>query len=1109
LQNITVTLADRASAWHAQLSLRSTFQDNVMPSSQEATHQINPVAAFESSISEYVTGGFSGKSLDAARAALATALANVCSLEVPQGISLEKVLSRLETVSNGQREAAMLLLRALVIDGLLPMDDTGSKTSRMLPQFLEQSVPDIAKNLKTADKRQNYEKLKAFQSFHGYAISHFEVLSKLTDDLVEIRNLHGSIRRPFANKLFQAYLQPFGFSTVKGKIESILDQISRLVECTDSRYKAYFDQLSSDVVELHEYCNNNYTFFTAGPIATFVKTIQSAITALGNSASELFYCSITPKRKSVKAAEKKYPLHEVGRTVVFSIPMENTGPGLAVDVIAEIDCGSESAIIIENPQQRLGDIPPGDFAILVSAFIMDATPLVRITVQLEWYQLFGKGDNYVFNVEIEAQNALVDWNSLENLEPYSLEVAEGETFVGRVAKLKSIGNRLLKKPMSSTYITGQKRIGKTSLAHAAIDHARVSSGVDEVHHLYLEYGEYCSSSPEMTVKALGDEIFTFLQGFLATGIQLQRPDFLGSLSQLNNISKILATNAPHKRFVIVLDEFDEIHPEMYRLGALAETFFANLRTLASRSNLAFILVGGEKMPFIIGAQGDQLNKFVREPLDYFSRSTEWEEYCKLVTRPVVDLINWDEAAINELFTVTNGHPYYTNLLCSKIVAISIVERDTEVIVSDVRHALNVAVSELDTNSFAHMWKDGINAEREEAEVTELKRLRMLVAIGRAFRKNEYSEAAILANLGGVRLPEHEGLPLLEDFIRRDILREHNGELHCSIYVFEKWLTEIGINRMIASTLADDIEIKLQHASDAAYVASGEVQILADSWPLYRSQPVGPESIRSWLEQVKSFQEQRLLFKILQNVRFVRLEDIEQKLEVAHSRFVLQRVGALQIAKRTDKRRDVWLTYVGGPGKSGTQYARMYAKANSISTECIMEPASVERMLRDAGPDFVKPKAILIIDDVVGSGRTMSDGIVDLAAQCGPLLTNLSIPVLAIVMISTEEGEQKIINTINSAKFCPVELHVCEYLSSANYAFPQTQLGIWGSKDEKDRAKALCLRLGTGLYKDALGYAGQGLLLVMPDTCPNNSLPILHKTKQTPPNWRALFQRPTT
>lgn len=1069
------------------------------------------ISSLEKLIEIYMSSGLSGKDLDNTRQALVETMSFACSFIPPfDGNQLDQFLQQASKANSGQRDVAMLLIRALGVEGLLPIESSENKASRIIPELIEQFAPDIAKYCKISEKKQNFEKIKGLQVFHNFAISSFEVLNTLPSDLIEIDNLNATFRRPFANKLFQAYLQPFGFSLVKAKIESILDQISRLVACNDARFKAYFDQLSDDIKEANVTCNENYSFFTCGPISSFISSIQEAMKSLQNSASERFHCELVPKRKTLKAAEKRYPLHEVDRYVTFKIPMVNLGPGVAVDVITEVDCGGiNSCVILENPEQRLGDIPPGDFAILVRAYIVNSSKMVKMTIQLDWRQLFGKEASHVFNVEIDAQDSTVDWSSLEELEPYSLEVAEGDTFVGRVAKLKSIGNRLLKKPMSSTYITGQKRIGKTSLAYAALDYAKSTAGKDSFHYLYLEYGEYCSSLPELTVKSLGDNIFLFLQDFLNPGIQVQHPDFIGSLSQLNSIAKILATQDPSKRFVFILDEFDEIHPEMYRLGSLAETFFANLRTLASRSNLAFILVGGEKMPFIIGAQGDQLNKFVREPLDYFSRSTEWEEYCTLVTKPVAGRLNWDDAAINELFNLTNGHPYYTKLLCSKIVSLAINERDTEIIESDVHHALGIMVQELDTNAFAHMWKDGINAEREQAEVTELKRLRMLVAIGRSFRNNDRTTTSIIKGLGGVRLKEHEGTPLLDDFFRRNILREKKGEIHCSVPLFENWLIEVGVTSLIASTLADDLEIELQRAEDTAFISSGEIQALADSWPLYRYQRIGSESIRAWLDQVSSFQEQRLLFKLLQNIQFLNQSDIESKLEVAHSRFVLPRVGALQIEKRTDKRHDVWLTYLGGPGKSGLQYARMYAKANSISTECIIEPSSIEKNLRSCTNNAGKPKAILVIDDFVGSGRTLSDGAEALAEHCGALLINLSIPILAIVMISTEEGEKKILSTIRNTQFLPMDLHICEYVNPRSYAFPNKEVGSWESMEERDRAKALCLRLGTGLYKDPLGYAGQGLLLVMPDTCPNNSLPILHKTKQTSPNWRALFPRPTT
>ncbi|CZT26404.1 hypothetical protein PCPL58_p5051 (plasmid) [Pseudomonas cerasi] len=41
----------------------------------------------------------------------------------------------------------------------------------------------------------------------------------------------------------------------------------------------------------------------------------------------------------------------------------------------------------------------------------------------------------------------------------------------------------------------------------------------------------------------------------------------------------------------------------------------------------------------------------------------------------------------------------------------------------------------------------------------------------------------------------------------------------------------------------------------------------------------------------------------------------------------------------------------------------------------------------------------------------------------------------------------------------------------------------------------------------LGFKNQGLLLVLPETCPNNSLPILYKAKVGV--WTPLFPRPTT
>ncbi len=357
---------------------------------------------------------------------------------------------------------------------------------------------------------------------------------------------------------------------------------------------------------------------------------------------------------------------------------------------------------------------------------------VRLLVEIEW-RTAQKGDrqSIAFEAQLLAQDPHIAWEDLERADPYSTEVAQGDEFVGRRKKVMALVNRLRKQRMQSSYITGQKRVGKTSLALAVQDLvAREVNSEALIEVVYLEYGDYARRDADATVEALGNAV---AQRLLKDVPQESRPtdlDFRGSLAPLNQIAQTLLTSFSSRKYVLILDEFDEIHPEMYRFGPLAEVFFSNLRTLSAKKNIAVMLVGGENMPFIMGAQGDQLNKLIREPLDYFSRGDEWKDFCELAYQNGNVPLNWYESALNELFNYTNGHPYYTKLLCGRIFQNAVAERDTEVTLDEVKRAVPSLIDTLDTNAFAHFWKDGIPAGREESEIIELKRCRTLVAIAR-------------------------------------------------------------------------------------------------------------------------------------------------------------------------------------------------------------------------------------------------------------------------------------------------------------------------------------------------------------------------------------------
>lgn len=1046
-----------------------------------------------------------GLDIDEARCAYIAAIASACGVTVvPKQIST--LLQMAADSNGGRRNAAIVTIRILAIDDLLPVDKDHS-LSRIAVSLVETGFSDGCKHLKLSEKRQTFDKLEAIRGLHLFICEGLNVLTKLPCTLPEINNLKQEIQKTIRKELLNSYLQPYGWMVLRNKINHICEQVSLLVACKDSSYKALFEQLQQSCNELSAQTQAD-TFVHREFVRPFLNSLSVALQALKNGSVEQFACNIEPRRKQPLIAEKRYPLHRVNEMITVTVPMVNNGPGMAADVIVELDCGSVSVIALDIDQIRLGDIPPGEFAVSFKAMVMEPSVLVSMAMQLSWSQLFGEPGSVALDLRLAAQDALVDWKKLEQLDPFSLEEADSAQFVGRVAKVKAIGNRLLKAQMSSTYITGQKRVGKTSLAKAVLRYLDSQAMPPLVYEsTYLEWGEYSTADARTTVMALGEHLYGFLRSHLSDEVPTQQPIFDGSLAPLNFIAKTLESKAPNKRFVIVLDEFDEIHPEMYRFGALAEVFFANLRTLAARKNLAFILVGGEKMPFIIGAQGDQLNKFVREPLDYFSRSDDWTDFVQLVTGPVKDSLNWEESALNELFTLTNGNPYYTKLLCAKIFANAVAERDTEIISRDVRYALSGRVSELDTNAFAHFWKDGINSEREAAEVIELKRLRLLVAFGRASRHGSTTKETVSQELNSSAIQPHEVSPLIDDFCRRDIMRETAGELTIQLPIFYRWLQDVGVSKLISSTLADDLEAGLRKANDNAYVTAKEVESLIKVWPLYRGTQITGETIRAWLGQVEDPQEQRLLFTILSKLRFVTIPQIAEDLRYAHDRVVARVTPPVMRENKSDKRSDLLITYLDGPGKSGASYAKAYAKENGLFTECVVEPSKVQRRLSG---DYVSlPNAIVIVDDVAGTGKTVVDGLGQLMNDIGPAMVANKIPLVVLLLYATQEAQLKVESKLTSKVDVTFQLHVCHLLGDADRAFPSDGIGFWQDEQQRDRAKALCIRLGAGLYKEPLGFGSQSLLVAFPDTCPNSNLPIIFASKSGGREWNALLPRPTS
>ncbi|MDP1825528.1 MAG: ATP-binding protein [Archangium sp.] len=1017
----------------------------------------------------------------------------------PQAASTCSMSELIENASHGGnlRLLALVLLRALPFDGLLSTNPQDALIQIRTLEAIEKGAPDIFRQHIGSGRQQTFEKLESLRKVHSGTTDRLGLLTGLPVMHGPLLSLRRDILHAINAKTVSAYLAPFGGTELASNAEALLLGLQDLKDVVGHSFGPRLQQLRDTIQSQQDWAFKHPTFLTEGFYRPFLISFAAATAALDHESRERFKCTLDARSRTL---EKRYLLDE-NRITTITIPLINHGPGIAFAVSATV---TSEAAALSVTTFHIGDIQPGDFALTVALVPSKNLHSLRLDIALEW-EVPGVTAKSKANtdVTVNAQSTGIDWSQLSLKDPYNSNIAEGADFVGRREKLSALTSRLSKDRMQSSYITGQKRVGKSSLAMAVM--SKLNSATTRF--LYLEYGEFAHTEPTRTLKALAHKISDFLATSLPQGFSVGELDFQGTLAPITVLADHLLRLTPATKFIIVIDEFDEIPAELYRVGPLAETFFSNIRTISGKKNMAFVLVGGENMPFIVAAQGDQMNKFVRESLNYFSRIDEWEDFTQLVHAPVAKTgLSWHDSAINAVFDMTLGHPYYAKLLCSRVYSRAISEKDGDITAAEVVRAYTQLVSDLDVNSFAHLWKDGVQGSREEVEAVGMRRCRLLVAMGRLMRAGiELKREAVIEAAGSVGLVKHEILPILTDFCRRGVLEDNGESYEFLVPLFRDWTKQSGINRLITDDLGTELAESAQRAEDKAFVNDGEIADVVNQWTAYRGRTLSVPDVRLWLEQFGAFSRQRLAFKLLQQLRFVSEQEIREKLRLAHS-LVLKSIPEFVRKSRADRRQDVVVTYIDGPAKSGQYYASRYAEENFIASSAVLEISGFEKGLeRLETTSGHSANGLVIVDDFVGTGRSLTGNLEKFLERERATILSRSMSVVVVVLAATPEGERHLRAGLATLGVPKVDLRVCEPLGPSHFAFAEKN-GNWLDEGERARAKAMCIELGVQLARDSpLGFGDQGLLLVFPQTCPNNTLPVLHAEKRG--HWRPLFPRP--
>ncbi|WP_066114197.1 MULTISPECIES: phosphoribosyltransferase-like protein [Sphingomonadales] len=1025
----------------------------------------------------------------------------------PESGSLADAIEALAEQGDAQQSLeAATLLRCLARDSMVSSTRKGS-IERPVVTIVERTLPELANFIGASQKRQTFEKYEVLRTVHGRVEEKLAPFVTLATDLDAIVGARQLLARTLNDPLLKTYCAPSHLAQIRAGFEVVNNKLARLLKDT-AGLPTNMTDCKQAIADQMAYCTSHSNFLTKRYFSKYLAIADAALEMFLTSVRGRFKAQIVPRVSEGGALQKRYPFRETGRQIRLAIPLRNLGPGIASNVTVRIETDPER-FLLATEELLLGSVAAGDFSAVFNGEVMTEADAVEFLLSVEWDEMGGAGRQQVeVIVTASAQRCDIDWQAQTYRRPYSTDVAKGDTFVGRVDKVQALGNKMLRTPMESFYVTGQKRVGKTSLALAAVAFAKEHSPEPGIESKYLLWGTIANADPAASLRELGTQIAEFMIDSFPAGVQTPALSFDGSIAALTRLADIAAKVRPGLKYVIVIDEFDEIHPELYQHGNLAETFFANIRALTTCDNVCVILVGGENMPFVMDRQGQKLNKFVRVPLDYFSRDAEWEDFQLLVRKPSTDVLEWHEDAIAEVFNVTNGNPFFAKIVCAAVFEDCVRERDSDVTGQEVRSAIAAQVPAFDTNAFAHLWQDGIHKPVNEREPDILRRCRTLVLVARAARRNlPITIENLLAQKHGLMLPDSEIVPVLHNFVGRSVLRENQGQYAFVLPIFRAWLVEVGGSRLIADALGEELAHHVQAAEDEAFVQSSEITALVRNWPTYQGREITSDEVRAWFEQVEGHRQQRLLFKLLQHLRFYGDVEIREALKTLHS-FIRPSLPTFVIRKRTDRRSDVLLTYADGEGKSGQFYSSRYAETNGLSAKSIISPYHFSEQVREKMSAGLKPASLLFLDDLVATGRSLAKNLSRFISANEALLRELSIPVIAMAVVVTPEGDEMVREAMSAFNWLHFDLRYVNVVGPRDQAFTG-ELGIWTNQDEKERAKALCQDLGTLIYPhNPLGFGSQGLLVSFPVNCPNNTLPILHSPShaEATRSWRPLFPR---
>jgi tetratricopeptide (TPR) repeat protein len=189
----------------------------------------------------------------------------------------------------------------------------------------------------------------------------------------------------------------------------------------------------------------------------------------------------------------------------------------------------------------------------------------------------------------------------------------------------------------------------------------------------------------------------------------EKEDFAKDLEYFENqfladVRKVM----PGQTLLLTFDEFDNLDESKIE-EELARPLIDYLRRLMGREGLNFI--------FSIGSSGRKLENMQAAYTNFFKTALykkisflSEEETRNLVTRPVEGVLEYERAAVDRVYSIASGHPYFTQLTCHELFARCQRTEQRKIAKSDVEAILEDVV-ERGTVNLKFVWDEASDIEK--------------------------------------------------------------------------------------------------------------------------------------------------------------------------------------------------------------------------------------------------------------------------------------------------------------------------------------------------------------------------------------------------------------